>query len=126
MDRVSKPKKTNCLWCHNPFLPRRNGGSPQRFCSGEHREIFWSASRRWAERAVAAGVLTVDQIKDNDPAACTLPPGWKPQKSDELLFALLSVKSDAWQAIADAMTQQQFDALQDWFERGAPRRQVTP
>jgi hypothetical protein len=39
--------------------------------------MFWSALRRWGERAVAAGFLTIDAIKDviknGDPAACTLP-----------------------------------------------------
>jgi hypothetical protein len=36
--------------------------------------MFWSALRRWGERAVAAGFLTIDAIKNRDPAACTLPP----------------------------------------------------
>jgi hypothetical protein len=35
--------------------------------------MFWSALRRWGERAVAAGFLTIDAIKNGDPAACTLP-----------------------------------------------------
>jgi hypothetical protein len=34
--------------------------------------VFWSALRRWGERAVAAGVLTIADIRDGDPAACTL------------------------------------------------------
>ena len=46
---------TVCLWCGHPFQARR-GGSPKRFCSPAHRIAFWSALRRWAERAVAAGV----------------------------------------------------------------------
>jgi hypothetical protein len=35
--------------------------------------MFWSALRCWGERAVAAGFLTIDAIKNRDPAACTLP-----------------------------------------------------
>ena len=62
---------TVCLWCGHPFQARR-GGSPKRFCSAAHRVSFWSALRRWAARAVAAGALTVDQIRSGDPAACTL------------------------------------------------------
>ena len=53
----------------------RRGGSPKRFCSPAHRIAFWSALRRWAERAVAAGVLTGADIKKGAPAACTLPLG---------------------------------------------------
>jgi hypothetical protein len=62
--------ETKCLWCNNRFTPRR-GGSPQRFCSAEHRSLFWSALRRWAERTLAAGVLTIADIRGG--TACTLP-----------------------------------------------------
>jgi hypothetical protein len=62
-----------CLWCERPFRARHSGGSPQRFCCVTHRQAFWSALRRWAQRAVAGGVLTVGQIRTGDPAACTLP-----------------------------------------------------
>jgi hypothetical protein len=34
---------------------------------------FWSALRRWGERAIDAGVFTVADIRNGDPAACTLP-----------------------------------------------------
>jgi hypothetical protein len=61
-----------CSWCGLDFPPRR-GGSPRRFCSAKHRSLFWSALRRWGERAVAAGILTIAEIKEGDPAACTLP-----------------------------------------------------
>jgi hypothetical protein len=29
--------------------------------------MFWSALRRWGERAAAAGFLTIDAIKNGDP-----------------------------------------------------------
>jgi hypothetical protein len=60
-----------CEWCGRPFRPRR-GGSPQRFCGARCRTAFWSALRRWGERAVAAGILTIADIRNGDPAACTL------------------------------------------------------
>jgi len=60
-----------CLWCGRPFSVRR-GGSPKRFCSAAHRTAFWSALRRWGERAVAAGILTVGDIRNSAAAACTL------------------------------------------------------
>jgi hypothetical protein len=60
-----------CLWCERPFRTRR-GGSPKRFCCPEHRMAFWSALRRWGEKAIATGILTVADIRNGDPAACTL------------------------------------------------------
>jgi len=65
------PHGRTCLWCNRVFQPRR-GGSPKRFCSAAHRMVFWSTLRRWAERAVAAGAVTVDDIRSDDPAPCTL------------------------------------------------------
>ena len=47
-----------CLWCEGEF-ERRKGGSPQRFCQPKCRDAFHSAGRRYAERAVLGGLLTV-------------------------------------------------------------------
>ena len=60
-----------CLWCKRPFRARR-GGSPRRFCCAAHRMAFWSAARRWAERAVVSGLLSVDDIRNDATEACTL------------------------------------------------------
>jgi hypothetical protein len=65
-----------CLWCQADFEPRR-GGSPQRFCCADHRSMFWAAARHWAERAVMAGVLTVEELRNGPTEACTLLPGAK-------------------------------------------------
>jgi hypothetical protein len=61
-----------CQWCERPFQARR-GGSAQRFCGTKCRTMFWSALRRSGERALAAGVVTISDIRRADPAACTLP-----------------------------------------------------
>jgi hypothetical protein len=68
---MTEAASTVCQWCEKPFRPRR-GGSPQRFCGSKCRATFWSALRRWGERAVAAGILTIDDIKNSNPRACTL------------------------------------------------------
>ena len=65
------PSDGACLWCGHPFRARR-GGSPQRFCRARCRTAFWSALRRWGERAIAAGTLTVIDLKNGAKAACTL------------------------------------------------------
>jgi hypothetical protein len=69
-----QPGETKCSWCGQDLQLRR-GGSPQRFCSTEHRSLFWSNLRRWGARAVAAGILTIADIRNGHPAACTLPEG---------------------------------------------------
>jgi hypothetical protein len=51
---------------------KRRGGSPQRFCRARCGTAFWSALRRWGERAIAAGVLTVIDLRHGATAACTL------------------------------------------------------
>ena len=65
------PRNGACLWCGHPFRARR-GGSPQRFCQARCRTAFWSALRRWGKRAIAAGVLTVIDLRNGATAACTL------------------------------------------------------
>src|SRR6266568_2263693 len=60
-----------CLWCGKPFNSRR-GGSRQAFCCPRHRISFHTSARRWAERAIAIGILTIADLQDGDPAACTL------------------------------------------------------
>jgi len=67
-----QPGEAKCSWCGQELQLRR-GGSPQRFCSTKHRSLFWSTLRRWGARAVAAGILTIADIRNGDPAACTLP-----------------------------------------------------
>jgi hypothetical protein len=63
-----------CLWCGEGFAPRR-GGSPRRFCCPRHRSAFHGAARRWAEKAVADGMLSVSDLRNGDPAAFTLGTG---------------------------------------------------
>jgi hypothetical protein len=63
-----------CAWCENPFT-RRRGGSPQRFCSIHCRTAFWSALRRSAERALIAGTVSIDGLRDGRLEACMLQAG---------------------------------------------------
>jgi hypothetical protein len=62
-----------CLWCEGEFEPRK-GGSPQRFCNPKHRAAVHSAGRRYAELAVLSGQLTVADVRNGCPEACTLLP----------------------------------------------------
>ena len=128
-----------CLWCGRPFSARR-GGSPKRFCSASHRMAFWSALRRWAERAVAAGALTVDHIRNSDPAACTLLPGGissvqaseaqdtAPASSagsadeasellDDLLATLLIDLPNMWDDLAAGIPDELYDRIGQYIER---------
>jgi hypothetical protein len=62
---------TSCQWCARPFQARRSGGSPRRFCCTKCRTMFWSALRRWGDRAIADGILTIADLKNDAVAACT-------------------------------------------------------
>src|SRR5207248_10934491 len=61
-----------CVWCGKPFKARQNGGSRQTFCHPSHRVAFHSAARRWAERAITAGALTIAELQNGALAPCTL------------------------------------------------------
>jgi hypothetical protein len=64
-----------CLWCGKPFTRRRSGGSRQTFCGQPHRIAFHTAARRWAERAITSGVLTIAELQNAAAGACTLSGG---------------------------------------------------
>ena len=61
----------SCRWCGRACRLRR-GGSPRVFCGPACRTAYHTAARRWAERAVASGVLTITDIRKGRLAACTL------------------------------------------------------
>jgi hypothetical protein len=114
------------LWCERPFAARR-GGSAQRFCSAAHRMAFWSALRRWAERMVAAGVLTVADIRNDDPEACmllrdgTLPvPLSEHREAEDLLkdlaSALRALPEVAWLRAVGKLPDALFERLDRWLE----------
>jgi hypothetical protein len=63
--------EVRCLWCRRPFEPRR-GGSHQLFCRPTHRTEFHTAARIWAERAIAAGAVTIADLRNGLDEACTL------------------------------------------------------
>jgi len=65
-----------CRWCGRACQARR-GGSSRLFCTSGCRTAFHSAARRWAERAVASGLLTLADLRNSNPAACTLAGGGK-------------------------------------------------
>ena len=55
--------RRTCPWCDNPFTPRTDGGSPQKFCSAPCRKKFHVACRVWAEDQVWRGLLPVSSLK---------------------------------------------------------------
>ena len=122
-----------CLWCGRAF-PARRGGSPQRFCKPICRTAFWSALRRWGERAVATEVLTIADIRNAAPAACTLLPGAispAPRKPavasaegadeaadllDDFLVTLLEMPGDAWPDLAAVLPDEICDRIDRCME----------
>lgn len=91
-----------CLFCDRPFQARRTGGTPKKFCSPAHRNAFHTAARKWAEKAVADGRITLDDLK-RDPGACTLLPA-----ASSLSPVPFSLRKGAVpQALADEATQKE-------------------
>jgi hypothetical protein len=95
--------------------------------------------RRWAERAVAAGVLTVDHLRSGAPAACTLPPGSnsrapvsEPRKPepvepperlddaaellDDLLLTLPADLPETWSDLAAALPDELYERIDSYLE----------
>lgn len=60
---VTAASALSCLWCGCGFAARR-GGSKKLFCSARHRADFHRATRQWCERDIAAGRLTVGNLRD--------------------------------------------------------------
>lgn len=52
-----------CPWCERRFSLRRTGGKPQRFCSERCRRAEEWAVRGWAQHQLAAGRVTIAEIK---------------------------------------------------------------
>jgi len=51
-------------WCRCRFTPRSTGGKRQVFCRPCCRRAFDAAGRRWVADAIAAGMLTVDALRN--------------------------------------------------------------
>jgi len=52
----------SCDWCGRAFL-RHRGGKPQRFCSTRCRHDLDAAVRAYVARQLAAGQITIDDLK---------------------------------------------------------------
>jgi hypothetical protein len=61
-----------CPWCARSFQARQTGGRSQRFCRPSCRRAFHAAARTWALDAIAAGHLTIGDLKAGFTATRTL------------------------------------------------------
>ena len=59
-----------CFWCGAEFLAKKVGANPKRFCSEGCKNCFHSAARRWPERAIADGHLSLSDLRA-PAASCT-------------------------------------------------------
>ena len=64
-----------CTWCNSSYAPRATGGHVQRFCRPVCRRAFDAAGRRWVAEAIAAGMLTVDALRNGAATTRALLPG---------------------------------------------------
>ena len=54
-----------CFWCGAEFSAKTVGANPKKFCSEKCRNCLHSAARRWAERALADGRLSLKDLRDS-------------------------------------------------------------
>ena len=54
---------TPCPWCREPFEPVKRGPHFKRFCSAECKNRFNAAARSYTYRMVAAGLLSVGELR---------------------------------------------------------------
>ncbi len=59
-----------CIWCRKPFRAKVIGAHPKKFCSSTCKDRFHTALRQWAQEAMAAGQLSVSDLKTAQ-ASCT-------------------------------------------------------
>jgi hypothetical protein len=125
-----------CAWCSRTFTPRVTGGHAQRFCRPACRRAIDAAARRWAAKAIAAGMLTVDVLRNGAATTRALPPGAIPptpidEPQDEapaasadsaaellgdFLVALVELPGDGWPDLAAALPDEIFDRLDRYLE----------
>jgi len=110
-----------CDWCRGEFEPLANNEHAQRFCHRSCKQQFERAARSWVHKAITNGSMSLDALKNGIVGKRVFPTSHDVRAS-ERLAGLLAVNSPAWQTLAEAMTQQQFDALKDWSTRGRPQR----
>jgi hypothetical protein len=87
------------------------------FCAPACRTAFHTAARRWAERAVDVGVLSLDQIRNDDFTPCTLrdSPG-EAELLDALVFALIDLPEAEWLALIDRLPAELVERICDRIE----------
>ena len=66
----SATKLALCQWCETPFLPKAVGGHIKKFCSAQCRNLYHAAARKWVQRAVSVGLLSIADLKVAQ-ASCT-------------------------------------------------------
>ena len=59
-----------CFWCGTKFSAKTVGANPKRFCSALCKNRFHTAARRWVERALADGRLSLNELGAPS-ASCT-------------------------------------------------------
>jgi hypothetical protein len=69
---MTTPATSACDWCETPYRARSSGGREQRFCGERCRRAFHTAVRRWTLGELAAGRLTLANIRNGLPATLTL------------------------------------------------------
>lgn len=70
----SVQSESKCEWCSESFPGGRRGAHMKRFCSEECKTAFHTATRRYGERCLRAGRITVAELRALSPQGTTKEP----------------------------------------------------
>ena len=61
---------TLCPWCAAPFTAKIVGAHRKRFCSVRCKNRYHAATRKWVQKAIGAGLISIVDLKAAE-ASCT-------------------------------------------------------
>jgi hypothetical protein len=72
-----EPAICTCSWCEQPFEPRKDGGSPRRFCCTSCRRAYDGAARAYVRHAIDDGTLSLENLRRALASSARAGPGGK-------------------------------------------------
>ncbi len=67
---IPMTKLAHCPWCAAPFISKKVGAHRKRFCSARCRNRYHAAARKWVQKAIGVGLLSIVDLKAAE-ASCT-------------------------------------------------------
>ncbi len=52
-----------CAWCEGTFTPKKVGAHRKRFCSVRCKNRYHAATRKWVQKAIGVGLISIVDLK---------------------------------------------------------------